>query len=180
MNSILWNCYSEKFLSPALDVCSVSRKAFSSVFHELIGLHGFVFPLMSVLKGMDTVTFTVYIIYSCLCGDTMAANNALSLLHRVLRLCQSLWQSPTSRHGQRLWQTAPQAQPWFDCPTSIYFQHTATKLEVCVCVALRVHLRGLALFWLYHQRDQHPFFQMLFSRFQHLYIQHILHIPATR
>ncbi|MEQ2253904.1 hypothetical protein ILYODFUR_037325 [Ilyodon furcidens] len=82
---------------------------------------------------MDTVTFTVYIIYSCLCGDTMAANNALSLLHRVLRLCQSLWQSPTSRHGQRLWQTAPQAQPWFDCPTSIYFQHTATELEVCVC-----------------------------------------------
>lgn len=92
--------------------------------------------------------------------------------------CQSHWQSPPCRHGQRLCQTAPQAQPLFDCPTSVSIHSTGAKLEVqvcayvCVCVWIGIFLARPT------RRPTHYLLQTWYSGFQHLYIQCILYIPA--
>lgn len=110
------------------------------------------FLAASLLKGMDSDRLAMCAICSCLCGDRMAPNILFFLGFFLFApaghgRCQSPWQSPNYRHGRRPCQTAPQAQPLFDCPTSVSMQdtqkkkqnYTVAKLEaqVCVCVQLK-------------------------------------------
>lgn len=125
------------------------------------------FLAASLLKGMDSDRLAMCAICSCLCGDRMAPNILFFFGFFLFApaghgRCQSPWQSPNYRHGRRPCQTAPQAQPPFDCPTSVSMQdtqkkkqnYTVAKLEaqVCVCPA---EMRGLAFFWRARQRGQH-------------------------
>lgn len=80
---------------------SVHSAGKSFFFFALPAKHGIV-SLPLCLKART--------ICSCLCGDRMAPSGH--------GRCQSPWQRPNYRHGKRLCQTAPQAQPLHDCPTS--------------------------------------------------------------
>ena len=104
------------------------------------------FAVCRLLEGTDFDTLAMCVICSCLCGDRMAPEH-LFFFFSVAPLghgrCQLPWHGPPTpphRHGQRLCQTAPPAQPLFDCPTSVSMQNriilqlSFRHKFACVCV----------------------------------------------
>lgn len=157
----------------------MSRKGFSSVFHELIGLHGFVFLLCLCLKA--------WTLSHSWCALSAAACVVIGWQWTVISVCSIEGSVHASCFGREF--PANMGRGYGRRHLRHNLCLTAQPLSTCstlpqckrhVCVALWVYLRGLALFWHCHQRDQQPFSQMLFSSFQHLYIQRILYIPATQ
>lgn len=116
---------------------SLSGKVFQGSFLALPAKHGIVSLSASVLKGIDSDTLAMCAICSCLCGDRMAPNMLPFLVPSGHGRCQSPWQRPNYSHGKRLCQTAPRAQPLFDCPTSVSMQKSSFILPLslrCKCV----------------------------------------------
>ncbi len=183
-----------RFIFPSFYFRSLSRKVFHSFQGSFLGLlakPGTVSLSASVLKGMDSDTLAMCAIWICLCGDRMAPNILFVLLHRGTASASRLGRVRTTDMGRGYARRHLRhnlcltAQPLSPCKTQNY---TVAKLEACVCVcvcvcvceALGVHLKwGIGIFLAWPtKRPTHYLLQMLFSSFQHFYIQCILYIPA--
>jgi len=118
-----------RFIFPALNFRSLGRKVSLSLslsrgFCEAYWTNTGLFPSLPLCLKARTLTHSAMCaICSCLRGDRMAPNVPFALVPLGHTMRQSPWQSPLRRHGPGLRQTAPPAQPLFDCPTSVSMQN---------------------------------------------------------